>query len=143
VELREHLLHALDLDLLVGLDVAHEVADLGLRAAAGVDQLAGHRQRALVVDRHVAQEQAVERAALVNGAFVLPSALQAQASSPAAGALTDVGGAAAPTSLASWTGPISNDPVLIRFSQRIAKNDALRTGTYSKTLTFTLSTTQP
>ncbi|WP_051324449.1 LVIVD repeat-containing protein [Candidatus Solirubrobacter pratensis] len=83
---------------------------------------------------------------LVNGAFALPSALQAQASSPAAGAagaLTDVGGTAAPTSLASWTGPITNDPVLIRFSQRIGRNDALRTGTYSKTLTFTLSTTQP
>jgi hypothetical protein len=27
--------------------------------------------------------------------------------------------------------------------QRIGANDALRTGTYSKTLTFTLSTTTP
>ena len=31
----------------------------------------------------------------------------------------------------------------IEFKQVIGKNDALRTGTYSKTLTFTLSTTQP
>jgi hypothetical protein len=83
---------------------------------------------------------------LVNGAFALPSALRTRASSPAAGpagALTDVGGTSAPTALASWTGPISNDPVLIEFSQRIGQNDALRTGAYSKTLTFTLSTTAP
>ena len=31
----------------------------------------------------------------------------------------------------------------LEFSQAIAANDALRTGTYSKTLTFTLSTTTP
>ena len=29
------------------------------------------------------------------------------------------------------------------FKQSIAANDALRTGTYSKTLTFTLSTNNP
>jgi hypothetical protein len=83
---------------------------------------------------------------LVNGAFSLPSALQAQAGSPAAGApgaYANVGGSAAPTALASWTTPISNDPVTIGFKQTIGANDALRTGTYSKTLTFTLSTTQP
>ena len=39
--------------------------------------------------------------------------------------------------------PISNGPVTIGFRQNIAANDALRTGTYSKTLTFTLSTTTP
>ena len=37
----------------------------------------------------------------------------------------------------------SHDPVTITFSQHIAANDALRTGTYGKTLTFTLSTTSP
>ena len=31
----------------------------------------------------------------------------------------------------------------INFEQSIGANDALRTGTYSKTLTFTLSTTNP
>ena len=31
----------------------------------------------------------------------------------------------------------------IGFKQSIGANDALRTGTYSKTLTFTLSTTEP
>jgi hypothetical protein len=38
---------------------------------------------------------------------------------------------------------VSNDPVTVGFSQHIGVNDALRTGSYSRTLTFTLSTTQP
>ena len=46
-------------------------------------------------------------------------------------------------SKASWTEPVSNDPVDITFKQLIKANDPLRTGTYSKTLTFTLSTTNP
>jgi hypothetical protein len=33
--------------------------------------------------------------------------------------------------------------VALSFKQHIGANDALRTGTYSKTLTFTLSTTAP
>jgi hypothetical protein len=33
--------------------------------------------------------------------------------------------------------------VAITFEQSIGANDALRTGSYSKTLTFTLSTTTP
>ena len=44
---------------------------------------------------------------------------------------------------ASWTQPVSNAPVAITFRQAIAATDALRTGTYSRTLTFTLSTTAP
>ncbi len=46
-------------------------------------------------------------------------------------------------SKASWTAPVSNDPVLVGFSQHIGANEGLRTGTYSRTLTFTLSTTTP
>ena len=38
---------------------------------------------------------------------------------------------------------MSNDVVDIAFKQAIRANDPLRTGTYSKTLTFTLSTTNP
>jgi len=34
-------------------------------------------------------------------------------------------------------------PNAISFSQAVGANEALRTGTYSKTLTFTLSTTTP
>src|SRR4051812_29752021 len=82
---------------------------------------------------------------LVNGAFSLPSTLQAKASSPAGtgGALKDVGGSSAPTSLLTYSGPISNDPVAMTFQQHIGAGDALRTGSYTKTLTFTLSTTTP
>ena len=59
------------------------------------------------------------------------------------GAFAPVAGSASPTPLLRYTGPVSNDPVTIGFKQSIAANDALRTGVYSKTLTFTLSTTQP
>ena len=62
---------------------------------------------------------------LMNGTYTLPSPLTVSFSK------------------ASWTAPVSNDPVTIAFGQHIDANDALRTGDYSKTLTFTLSTTQP
>jgi Zinc carboxypeptidase len=62
---------------------------------------------------------------LTNGSFSLPSAL------------------AIDLSKSAWMAPVSNDPVTIRFAQHIDANDALRTGSYSKTVTFTLSTTSP
>jgi hypothetical protein len=40
-------------------------------------------------------------------------------------------------------GPAPNESVTIAFKQAIKATDALRTGIYSKTLTFTLSTTTP
>jgi hypothetical protein len=43
----------------------------------------------------------------------------------------------------TWNGPVSNDAVTVTFQQHIGANDALRTGSYTKTLTFTLSTTTP
>ena len=42
-----------------------------------------------------------------------------------------------------WNGPVSNDTVTLEFSQLVNANDPLRTGTYNKALTFTLSTTTP
>jgi subtilase-type serine protease len=62
---------------------------------------------------------------LSNGVFSLPSPLVVELSK------------------ASWTAPVSNDAVTIAFKQHIDANDALRTGAYSRTLTFTLSTTTP
>jgi len=62
---------------------------------------------------------------LTNGTFSLPQPLQ-------------VSGAPR-----SWNGPVSNDQFTLGFTQAIGANDALRTGTYSKTLTFTLSTLTP
>jgi amidase len=62
---------------------------------------------------------------LANGAFTLPQPLQ-----------VDI----AP---AGWSGPVSHATANITFTQPIGANDPLRTGTYSRTLTFTLSTTNP
>ena len=63
---------------------------------------------------------------LTNGAFALPQPLQVDA---------------VPKS--TWTGPASNEAVNDRLHAGIEANDALRTGAYSQTLTFTLSTTTP
>ena len=41
----------------------------------------------------------------------------------------------------TYGGPVSNDPLTIRFKQTIDASEPLRTGAYSKT--FTLSTTAP
>ena len=82
---------------------------------------------------------------LVNGASSLPSALQARARNAAntGTSYADAGSAASPLSLLTYAPPISNDAVSLEFKQSIGANDALRTGTYSKTLTFTLSTATP
>ena len=62
---------------------------------------------------------------LANGAFTLPEPLRVELSK------------------ASWTAPVSHDPVAVTFRQHIGAGDPLRTGTYATTLTFTLSTTMP
>jgi amidase len=43
----------------------------------------------------------------------------------------------------SYAGPVSNDAVGLEFRQHVDAGEALRTGTYAKALTFTLSTTTP
>ncbi len=82
---------------------------------------------------------------LVNGTYALPSKVTVKATSPGSTAAPGgtVGGSSAPTLLASWAAPISNDSVTIMFAQHVSRTDGLRTGSYSKTLTFTLSTTTP
>ena len=88
----------------------------------------------------VADPSSTNTGKLVNGSFALPQTLQATANG---GTYAPVGGSASPTALLTYSGPVSNDPVTLGFKQSIGANDALRTGTYSKTLTFTLSTTTP
>jgi hypothetical protein len=80
---------------------------------------------------------------LVNGTFSLPQALQAKATSAAGTGPDYAPVSGTPATLLTYTGPVSNDTVTLSFKQSIGTNDALRTGTYSKTLTFTLSTTNP
>ena len=93
----------------------------------------------------VADPSSVDTGHLVNGTFFLPQPLQARARNAAntGTAYNNVGSSASPLNLLSYSAPISNDAVTLEFKQSIGANDALRTGTYSKTLTFTLSTTQP
>ena len=78
---------------------------------------------------------------LVNGSFALSEPLQARAGTTAFAPLSTTAGS--PLTLLTYGGPVSNDAVAIGFRQHIAANQALRTGAYSKTLTFTLSTTTP
>ncbi|WP_372517991.1 fibronectin type III domain-containing protein [Solirubrobacter ginsenosidimutans] len=67
---------------------------------------------------------------LVNGTFALASPLQ-------------VAGTPLPSTVKTYAAPVSNDVVTVDFKQPIAVNEPLRTGSYAKTLTFTLSTTNP
>jgi hypothetical protein len=62
---------------------------------------------------------------LLNGAFALPEPVQVSI---------------AP---AHWSAPVSNGTAAIAFTQHIGATDALRSGAYAATLTFTLSTTTP
>jgi alpha-glucuronidase len=62
---------------------------------------------------------------MTNGSFALSSPLQVSFSK------------------SSWSGPTANEAVTIGFTQHVGASDPLRTGSYAKTLTFTLSTTAP
>ncbi len=48
-----------------------------------------------------------------------------------------------PATLLTYAAPVANDAVTLGFRQPIAATDPLRTGTYAKTVTFTLSTSTP
>ena len=75
---------------------------------------------------------------LVNGAFSLAQPLKMRV---APSAFAPISGS--PLTLKSYAAPVSNDQVTIDLQQSIGSSEALRTGTYSKSLTFTLSTTTP
>jgi cytochrome c len=75
---------------------------------------------------------------LVNGAFALASPVEAKVGAAAFEPVSD-----SPLALKSYSAPVSNDQLTIDLQQSIGSNDPLRTGTYSKTLVFTLSTTNP
>ena len=93
----------------------------------------------------VADPSATNTGKLVNGAFTLAQPLQAMATSPGGTgrAFAPVGGSAAPDDAADLRRAEVQRPGDGDFKQTIGRLEALRTGTYSKTLTFTLSTTTP
>jgi hypothetical protein len=114
--------------------VAH---DYSAQATATVTSTAGDAALS------VADPDPAHPGQLVNGVYALPQALQVSASSVsgAGSAFAPLG--ATPLTLLTYAGPVSNDAVTVGFKQSIAANDPLRTGSYAKTLTFTLSTTNP
>jgi hypothetical protein len=76
------------------------------------------------------------RGRLVNGAYALREPLEVSAGAAFAPVTT-------PATLRSYDAPVSVDPVTVRFRQQIGAKEPLRTGKYSKVLTFTLTTTSP
>jgi predicted dienelactone hydrolase len=84
----------------------------------------------------VSDPSAVATGRLVNGSFALDQPLQVRANT---GVFAPLGTAP----LLTYTGPVSNGAATIGFRQNLASTQALRTGTYAKTLTFTLSTEAP
>jgi hypothetical protein len=72
---------------------------------------------------------------LVNGSFALAQELQVKNNTGTYQTM--------PAGIKFWGGPTGSESVPIEFKQPIGANDPLRTGSYTKTLTFTLSTTTP
>ncbi len=72
---------------------------------------------------------------LVNGSSALARPLQARNSTGAFGTL--------PAGIRFWGAPTASEAVPVELRQSIGADEPLRTGSYSKTLTFTLSTTSP
>jgi hypothetical protein len=82
---------------------------------------------------------------LVNGTRPLeqPMQLRAQSAAGTGGPFAPLTGASNPVVLLNYATIVSNDAVTISLRQAIGANEPLRAGGYAKTVTFTLSTTQP
>ena len=88
----------------------------------------------------VQDPSAVATGHLVNGDLALVSPLSARAG---ASPFAPIGSSAAPLGLQTFGAPVSNAPVAVTFKQPIGETEPLRTGSYSKTVLFTLSSTTP
>ena len=82
---------------------------------------------------------------LINGTAALAAPLQMRAASAGGvgGALTPLGSLSNPTTLLSYGMPVTRDAITVTYSQAIGQTEALRSGAYTKAVTFTLSTTTP
>jgi hypothetical protein len=92
---------------------------------AGVEKEYTASTTATVISTAADATLSVDGGTLANGAFALRTPLEG----------TGV--------LKTWDAPASNAIVPITFRQKIGATEPLRTGSYAKTLTFTLSTTAP
>ena len=80
----------------------------------------------------------------VKETYFLPEALETNAAnSPQGGAGGGLTPLVAPVTLLTYTKPFSEDAMTVKFNQKIGLHDHLHTGIYSKTITLTLSTTEP
>ena len=93
----------------------------------------------------VADPSNVATGHLVNGTYALQNPLQVRATNAAqlTSAFAPVTGSANPLTILTYPQEIANDAVAITFKQTISATEGLRAGEYAKTVTFTLSTTQP
>jgi hypothetical protein len=82
---------------------------------------------------------------LVNGTYALaaPLSLKATSANGAGGDFAPLGALSSPTTLLTFSGPVTSEPVTVSYQQPVGTADALRAGTYQKVVTFTLSTTTP
>ncbi|MDA0179196.1 hypothetical protein OJ997_02720 [Solirubrobacter phytolaccae] len=103
---------------------------------ASMDVTATSTTGAAVLTVHDPSTTATGR--LVNGTAALPTALEARGTGGSFGTL-----AAGPVRLQAWQSPFSLEPARVEFRQRINARDALLTGDYRKTLTYTLAASTP
>ena len=82
---------------------------------------------------------------MVNGTSALASPLQVLATNAAqpSSVFAPLTGAGNPLTLLTYPTVIAGDAVTVTLKQSIGANEPLRSGSYGKTLTFTLSTTTP
>ena len=82
---------------------------------------------------------------LVNGSFALATPVQVAARNAANpnSPFAPLSNNSSPLTLLTYGGPVANDQVTIALKQPVGAMEPLRTGSYSKTITFTLSTTTP
>jgi hypothetical protein len=91
----------------------------------------------------VADPSSTATGRLTNGAYSLTQALEARARNAANQNTAFAPVSGSPLTLLTYPEPVGTDSVTIGLRQTILATEALRTGLYSKTLTFTLSTTMP
>jgi sugar phosphate isomerase/epimerase len=83
---------------------------------------------------------------LVNGTFALASPVNIRAVGLGDAPLPEfvpLNSDGTPLQLRSWSSPVTAAPLTVDLRQAIGSTEPLRAGSYSKTLTFTLSTTTP
>jgi hypothetical protein len=82
---------------------------------------------------------------MVNGAYSLQSALQADATDSANPTATfaNIGIVGMPSTLLTENSAVANDPITVNFKQSISATEPLRTGTYAETVLLTLSEVNP